>query len=143
MYDFWVKKTRARIKNPQKRDLLAPLEPPYYMGTKRPSLEQDYYEQCDQSHVEVINSKILEMTETGILAEDGPRDFDIIAIATGYDAVTGGLRTMGITGRDGLALETKWKDGVSTNVGMMVHGFPNMYMVYGPQGAYYLSMHEL
>ena len=39
-YDFWAKKTRARMKDPKKRDLLAPLEPPYYMATKRPSLEQ-------------------------------------------------------------------------------------------------------
>ena len=39
-YDYWVKRTRARMKDPRKRDLLAPLEPPYYLGTKRPSLEQ-------------------------------------------------------------------------------------------------------
>lgn len=39
-YDFWARKTRERIKDPKKRDLLAPLEPPYYLGTKRPSLEQ-------------------------------------------------------------------------------------------------------
>ena len=44
MYDFWAEKIRARMKNPQKRDLLAPLEPPYFISTKRPSLEQDYYE---------------------------------------------------------------------------------------------------
>lgn len=44
MYDFWAEKIRARMKNPQKRDLLAPIEPPYFISTKRPSLEQDYYE---------------------------------------------------------------------------------------------------
>ena len=134
MYDFWAKKTRPRIKDPKKREILAPLEPPYFLGTKRPSLEQDYYEQCDKSHVEVTNSPILEITETGILTKDGARDFDIIAIATGFDAVTGGLKTMGIKGKHGLDLQDKWKDGVQTHLGMMVHGYPNMFMVYGPQG---------
>lgn len=39
-YDFWAKKTRARIQDPRKRDILAPVEPPHAFGTKRPSLEQ-------------------------------------------------------------------------------------------------------
>ena len=133
-YDFWAAKTRPRIKDPKKRDILAPLEPPYYIATKRPSLEQDYYEACDQPHVEITNSPIVEFTETGIVTEEKSYDFDIVAICTGYDAVTGGLRTMGIKGRHGLDLDDKWKNGVSTHLGMMVHGFPNLYIVYGPQG---------
>lgn len=69
------------------------------------------------------------------MTEDGKhRDFDVVAICTGYDAVTGGLRTMGIKGRDGLDLDEKWKDGVITQLGMLVNGFPNFLMVYGPQG---------
>ena len=51
-----------------------------------------------------------------------------MAVCTGYDAVTGGLRTMGIKGKDGLDLDEKWKDGVVTNVGMIVNGYPNMFM---------------
>jgi cation diffusion facilitator CzcD-associated flavoprotein CzcO len=134
MYDFWARKTRPRMQDPKKRDLLAPIEPPYYFATKRPGFEIDYYEQCDKSHVEVTNSPIREITETGILSDDGTRDFDIIAICTGYDAVTGGLKTMGIKGRDGIGLQEAWKEGVRAHVGMLVHGFPNMYLVYGPHG---------
>ena len=53
------------MRDPKKRDLLAPLEPPYWLGTKRPSLEQDYYESADQPHVETTNSPIVGFTETG------------------------------------------------------------------------------
>ncbi|WPG98762.1 Hypothetical protein R9X50_00155600 [Acrodontium crateriforme] len=132
-YDYWVTKTRARMTDPRKKDLLAPLEPSYYIGTKRPSLEQDYYECADQPNVEITNSPITEFTENGIRTEEKTTDFDIVVICTGYDAVTGGLRTMGIKGRDGLDLDEKWSKGVSTHLGMMVNGFPNMYIVYGPQ----------
>lgn len=90
---------------------------------------------CDRPNVEITNSPIVEFTEKGILTGDGKtKEFDVIAVCTGYDAVTGGLRTMGIKGREGLDLGENWKDGVKTLVGMTVHGFPNMYIVYGPQG---------
>lgn len=135
VYDFWCTKTRERISDPTKRDLLAPKEPPYHISTKRPSLEQDYYECADRDNVVITDSPISSFTETGIITEDGKHhEFDVVAICTGYDAVTGGLRTMGIEGRDGLTLDQKWADGVVTNLGMFVHGFPNFMMVYGPQG---------
>jgi cation diffusion facilitator CzcD-associated flavoprotein CzcO len=90
---------------------------------------------CDRPNVEVTNSPIAEFTENGIITEDGSvREVDIVAVCTGYDAVTGGLRTMGITGRDGIDLGEKWKDGVRTHLGMLVHGYPNMLIAYGPQG---------
>ena len=98
-------------------------------------LALDYYESCDQDHVEITDSPIIEFTETGIKTEDGKtHDFDIIAICTGYDAVTGGLRTMGIKGRGGVELDDNWNEGVTTHLGMMVNGYPNMYFIYGPQG---------
>ena len=110
----------------KKQELLAPKEAPYYIGTKRPSLEQDYYECADRANVEITNSPITAFTETGITTEEKTQDFDVVAICTGYDAVTGGLRTMGIKGRNGLDLDEKWSTGVVTHLGMMVNGFPNM-----------------
>jgi cation diffusion facilitator CzcD-associated flavoprotein CzcO len=107
-YDYWVSKTAHRIKDPKKRELLVPSEPPYYLGTKRPSLEQDYYESCDLPHVEITNSPIVEFTKTGIVTEEKEREFDVVAVCTGYDAVTGGLRTMNVQGRGGIDLDTKW-----------------------------------
>lgn len=136
-YDVWAKRTRARIHDPVKRDLLAPLEPPHPFGTKRPSLEQDYYEQFNRPNVHIVDTKsqpIVELTPTGIVTNDGKQyDVDIIAIATGFDSSTGGLSKMGIKDVNGVDLGDRWKKGVSTHLGMMVPGFPNMFMPYGLQ----------
>ena len=138
MYEFWAKKVRQRIKNPEKRAFLAPDEPPYAFGTKRSSLEQNYYECLDQDNVEVValnKTPIKEFTEAGIKTEDGKdRQFDIIVLATGYDSMTGSLTGMGLRGKDGIDMKERWHDGVSTHLGMLVKGCPNMFMIYGPQG---------
>lgn len=87
-YNFWARNQRARIEDPAKRDLLAPLKMPHYFGVKRPCLEQNFYEQFNRPNVDVVdisNNKISEITETGIRLEDGTHyEFDIIAIATGF-----------------------------------------------------------
>ena len=56
-YNFWAKKVRARIQDPRKRDLLAPLEPPHPFGTKRPSLEQDYFDMFNKPNVDIVAIK--------------------------------------------------------------------------------------
>ena len=105
-YAFWVKKTRERIKDPRKRDIFAPLNAPHPFGTKRPSLEQDFYEQMDREENDVVPVKenpIVEVTETGIRTKDGQfREFDVIALATGFDSVTGGMKNMGLKDVDGI-----------------------------------------
>ena len=107
--------------NKEKADILLPEEPPYWISTKRPSLEMTYYESADQENVDITNSPIVELTEKGIKTKDGKeREFDIIAVCTGYDAVTGGLRTMNIKGRNGIDLNEKWNERILTNVGMTV-----------------------
>lgn len=87
-YNFWARNQRARIKDPVKREILAPLKMPHYFGVKRPCLEQNYYEQFNRDNVDVIDiskNGIAEITETGIRLEDGSHyEFDIIAIATGF-----------------------------------------------------------
>lgn len=87
-YNFWVKKVRARIGDPRKRDLLAPLKKPHHFGIKRPCLERTFYEQFNRENVDVINIEnngVREFTETGITLEDGTHyEFDVIAIATGF-----------------------------------------------------------
>ena len=127
-YDFWVKKTRARIADPRKRDILAPLKAPHAWGTKRPSLEQNFYEMMDRAENDVVNVKetpITEFTETGIVTSDGKlREFDIIALATGFDSVTGGMKNMGLKNTEGKDLAEKWKNGTWTYLGMTCNGFP-------------------
>lgn len=87
-YKFWASKTRARIQDPRKRDLLAPLKMPHFFGVKRPCLEETYYEQFNRPSVDVVdvsNNAIKEFTETGITLADGTHhEFDCIAVATGF-----------------------------------------------------------
>ena len=137
-YNFWAKKTRERIHDPRKRDILAPLEPPHAFGTKRPSLEQDYYDQFNKPNVDVMDIKanpIKEILPGGILLEDGTfRELDVIALATGFDSVTGGMKSMGLKSTDGTDLRETWDKGTWTHLGMTCAGFPNMFFLYAAQG---------
>ena len=114
-YEFWAKKTRARITDPKKRDILAPLEAPHPFGTKRPSLEQDFYETMDKPHVSIVDvneTPIREIVPEGIITEDGKlHELDILALATGFDSVTGGMKSMGLKDINGIELADKWKEG--------------------------------
>jgi len=138
LYDFWARKTRARISDPAKQDIVAPLERPYPFATKRSSLEQDYYECLDKPNVDVVSLKkapIQEFSGKGIVTEDGvEREHDVVVLATGYDNMTGSLTNMGLRGTDGVDLRERWKDGVRTYLGIMIEKYPNLFMVYGPQG---------
>ena len=94
-YEFWARKTRTRMRPGKKRELMAPLSEnmPYYLGTKRMPLEQDYYEMLDRDNVDVVNmneKKIRTFTERGLAYEDGDElDFDILILATGFDSFSG------------------------------------------------------
>lgn len=138
LYEFWAKKTRPRLRDPFKQEILVPSERPYPFATKRSSLEQDYYECLDQDNVDVVSLKLTplrEFTSKGIVTEDGiEREHDIVILATGYDNVTGSLTRMGVRGKDGVDLKERWKDGVWTYLGIMTSGCPNMFIAYGPQG---------
>lgn len=136
-YDFWCEKTRARINDPIKRDILAPIIPPHPFGAKRNSLEQNYYEAFNQDNVDIIDvrkSAILEITENGIKTVlEGEINAEIIVFATGFDALTGGIVNIEIKNDNNKTLQDKWKNGVWTNVGMTTADFPNMFFLYGPQ----------
>lgn len=138
MYEFWKNKVRERITDPRKRDIMAPHKPPHPVATKRPSLEQDYYECIDRPNVDLVNLKEVDIErfdKDGIVTSDGEhRHFDVVIFATGYDAVTGSLTAMGLRDVSGTDLKDRWKEGVRTHLGITVPGFPNMFMVYSPQG---------
>ncbi len=73
------------------------------------------------------------MTPTGIETSAATYDLDLIIYATGFDAMTGGYDRMNITGAGGLTLRDAWRTGPDTFLGLLVNGFPNMFMVAGPQ----------
>jgi cation diffusion facilitator CzcD-associated flavoprotein CzcO len=142
-YDFWASKVRGMIRDPVKKDLLAPLEPPHPFGTRRTALFTTYYDVLNQDNVCIVPVKenpIELVTESGVVTKDGKHhELDVIALATGFDAVTGGLNQIVIKNAAGLSLRDKWARGTKTYLGLMSSGFPNMFFVYGPQGPTALS----
>ena len=136
-YKFWWEKTRARIYDPVKAEKLAPTVAPHAYGTKRVSLEQSYFECFNQENVDVVDLKsnpIETFTSNSIKTKDGAEyPVDVVVLATGFDAVTGGLTQIDIRGCDGSTIKENWANGVKTNLGLTVSNFPNMFMVYGPQ----------
>lgn len=112
------------------------LLPDYHLGTKRLILGHRYYETYNRDNVTLVNVRedpVISMTRTGM--RTGSRDIplDMLVLATGYDALTGTLRTLNPVGREGLTLNQKWEKGVRTYLGMTVAGFPNFFMMHGPQ----------
>nr|Q5MNI7.1 RecName: Full=FAD-binding monooxygenase lolF1; AltName: Full=Loline biosynthesis cluster 1 protein F [Epichloe uncinata]AAV68702.1 LolF-1 [Epichloe uncinata] len=135
-YDFWARRTRARISDVAKRELLVPQIPSFAFGIKRPCLEEDLYEVMDQPHVKVIdisNQQIELITETGIRVHGQTVECEAIILATGFGDEASGLRSLHIRGRNGIRLEDAWSDGVESHLGMAIHSFPNMVILYGPQ----------
>ncbi|KAF2114193.1 FAD dependent oxidoreductase [Lophiotrema nucula] len=135
-YDFWRQKTLARINDPVIAEKLAPKVAPHAFGTKRISLEQDYFEQFNRETVDIVDlndDPVETFTSKGIKTKTGEHEFDVIVLATGFDSVTGGLTQIDIRGVDGTTVQDKWAKGVWTHLGMTTAGFPNMFFVYGPQ----------
>ncbi|KAI1857464.1 hypothetical protein JX265_011199 [Neoarthrinium moseri] len=142
-YDFWAKKTRARIGDPKTREILAPQKMPHFFGVKRPCLEYNYYEQFNRENVDVVDIKenaIKEFTETGITLSDGTHyELDVIAVATGFDVVTGVMTQLGLESIQNTKLQEEWNTGANTYLGTTVSGYPNMFHIYGPHGPTLLS----
>jgi cyclohexanone monooxygenase len=135
-YKFWRDKTLKRIKDPAVAEILAPAEPLHPFGVKRPSLEQHYYEIFNQPNVRLVDLRtnpIERVTPSGIKTTAGAHELDILVLATGFDAVTGGLTRIDIRGTEGETLKEKWAKGVRAQLGMAAAGFPNLLFVYGPQ----------
>ncbi|CAK7222243.1 hypothetical protein SCUCBS95973_004777 [Sporothrix curviconia] len=142
-YNFWCEKTRERIGDPRLRDILAPTKMPHFFGVKRPCLENNYFEQFNRPNVDVVDIKdnaIDSFTETGIRLKDGTvHEFDVVAVATGFDVVTGVMTQLGLKSLDNTELTNAWKDGAETYLGTTVAGYPNMFHIYGVHGPTLLS----
>ncbi|KAA8646793.1 hypothetical protein EYZ11_009963 [Aspergillus tanneri] len=136
-YDYWVRQVRIRMTDPTKMEIVAPLRQLHWLGAKRPSLEQDYYEMIDRPNVtlhDLKKSPITEFDARGAVMADGTHvDLDVVIFATGYDAVTGSLLDLGIEDAHQVPLRLKWVDGIRTHLGLMVPDAPNLFLVYGPQ----------
>jgi cation diffusion facilitator CzcD-associated flavoprotein CzcO len=131
--EFIRARIREMVRDPDVAELLAPKDHPFF--TKRPPLEHGYYEAFNRGNVELVDVRrapITAITPKGVQTRDGEYEVDSIILATGFDAMTGALFKMGIRGRDATLME-KWTEGPRTYLGVATHGFPNLFMITGPQ----------
>jgi len=144
-YNFWREKQSVRVKNEEKKKILFPEKKPHPFGVKRPCLEQNFYEMLDKDHVDIVNinpehgTPIEKFTEKGIVANGVEKEFDIIALATGFDVVTGGMTSMGLKSINDTYLHDEWKASANTYLGTTIPGYPNLFHLYGPHGPTLLS----
>jgi len=127
-------KIRQQVQDPKVAEQLVPDTYPY--GTKRPPLETNYYRTFNRDNVTLVDLRstpLLRIVESGVETSETVYELDSIVLATGFDAMTGPLLRMGVRGRSGLSLGRCWENGPRTNLGLMVDGFPNLFVITGPQ----------
>jgi cation diffusion facilitator CzcD-associated flavoprotein CzcO len=134
--DFIAGKIRTIVKDPHTAETLIPKD--HHFGEHRPPFVTGYYEVYNQPNVHLVDLKqtpIVRLTETGIETAESTLEFDIVVWATGFDFGTGALMRMGIRGRHGLALDKYWAEGPRTFLGVQTAGFPNLFFPGGPHAA--------
>ncbi|BBZ11184.1 flavin-containing monooxygenase [Mycobacterium branderi] len=108
------------------------LTPDHPMGCKRLVFSSDYLQALTQPNVEVLSSPARALRTRSLVTEDGTeRDVDVVVCATGY-AAADYLGEIDVIGEGGVALRDVWRDGAHAYLGMAVPGFPNFFMLYGP-----------
>jgi cation diffusion facilitator CzcD-associated flavoprotein CzcO len=133
---FIAGKIRTTVEDPVTAEKLIPKG--HRFGEKRPPFVNGYYEAFNRPNVSLVDLRetpMVRLTETGIETTDGVRAFDMVVWATGFDFGTGALARMGICGRDGAALMDRWAQGPRTYLGVAAHGFPNLFFPGGPHAA--------
>ena len=112
--------------------LRAKLTPDYPIGCKRILISDDYYQALRRDNVELVTEAVAEITERGVRTADGAEHAcDVIVYGTGFDT-THFLAPLEIHGAGGRTLTEAWKDGAEAYLGVTVAGFPNLFMLYGP-----------
>lgn len=120
---------QRKVRDPALR---AALTPDYRMGCKRILLSDDFYPALQQRNLRLVCAGIERIGPRGVRTRDGAEHrLDALVMATGFDAARGPLR-FPLLGRDGLALEEAWRDGPAAHLGCTVSGFPNLFLIAGP-----------
>jgi len=108
------------------------LTPDYPVGCKRILISDDYYQALARPNVDVVTSPITRVTRDGVVTADGATHAaDAVIFATGFES-TSFLAPMEIAGPDGRTLGDAWCDGAEAYMGVAVAGFPNLFLLYGP-----------
>ena len=131
--DFVRGQIRAIVRDPAVAALLSPTDHP--IGSKRICIDSSYYDTYNRDNVTLVDVRkapIERMTATGLQTRDAHYALDSMVFATGYDAMTGALLRIDITGRGGQTLSQAWESGPKTYLGLMTAGFPNLFTITGP-----------
>ncbi len=138
--EFIREKIAGIVDDPETAASLMPDSYPF--GTKRPCLDDNYFDVYNQPHVHLVDLRkepISTITRTGIETAEQTIEIDVLVYATGFDAMTGALVSVDIAGRNGLTLAQKWADGPKTYLGLTTADFPNLFMITGPGSPSVLS----
>jgi cation diffusion facilitator CzcD-associated flavoprotein CzcO len=131
--EFVREKIRRTVRDP---DTARRLLPDYPIGTKRLILDEGYYETYNRSNVTLVDLRedpIVEITPRGLRTARGEHPLDMLILATGFDAITGALLRLNPCGQGGRPLAEAWAGRFGTYLGLAVHGFPNLFMIHGPE----------
>ncbi|MFZ3025649.1 flavin-containing monooxygenase [Pseudomonas sp.] len=119
----------AAIADPERQ---RQLQPDYPLGCKRILISNNYFPALAQGNVEIVNQAIQSITSQGVVTADGrEHPVDALIYGTGF-AATDFLAPMQIKGLDGVELNQAWRDGAEAYKGISVNGFPNLFLLYGP-----------
>ena len=120
---------RNQVSDPSLREKLTP---DYTMGCKRVILSDRYYPALVRSDVSLVTDDVVAVTPEGVVTSGGAmHELDALVLATGFDPA-GSYAHLQISGRDGRSFADEWAQGVQTYLGVSMAGFPNLFMLLGP-----------
>ena len=133
MSEFVRDKIRAKVDDPE---TARKLMPDYHFATKRIILDNGYFETYNRANVKLVDLRedpIESFSSSAVQTSSGEHPIDMLVLATGFDAVSGSMLKLNPAGRNGLRLKQKWDTRFDTYLGTTIAGFPNLFMIHGPQ----------
>ncbi|MEZ5740062.1 MAG: NAD(P)/FAD-dependent oxidoreductase [Burkholderiaceae bacterium] len=131
--EFIRHKILETVEDPATAAVLADIDHPF--AAKRPPIDTGYFETFNRANVSLVDIRaapITGITAQGVCTTEREHPLDIIVFATGFDALTGPLLRLDITGSNGRTLADAWTEGPRNYLGLQVAGFPNLFTITGP-----------
>lgn len=133
--EFLRDKIDEIVTDPATAEALKPRGYPVF--ARRACLDTNYYETYNEPHVHLVDcfkEPIVGLTERGVRTAARELELDMLILATGYDGLTGALMAFDVVGREGRTINKEWAAGGQSHLGLMMTGFPNLFMICGPNG---------